>query len=74
MENLAKIHDKALEYENYISYMAEKISETRIKMYEEKKLNILKGITKQLDEMIYYAEAYKSWLKDLECQNDNSAN
>ena len=43
MQDLVKIHDIALEYENAISDMADRISESSIKMYKRKDLNILKG-------------------------------
>lgn len=75
MQDLVKIHDIALEHENGIADMLERISESRIKMFERKDLSILKRVVKQLDDLIYHAEIYKQWLKDLEStENANTAN
>ena len=64
-EELSKLHDRALEYDSDIQITTDTIVEYREKMFNKKDGRILKSIIPLLDTLIYEANKYKEWLKEL---------
>lgn len=64
MDDLAALHDKALDYDLAITGDAETISEYRVEMYHKKDKKILKRAIPILDQIIHHAQVYKGWLEE----------
>ncbi|MGL6199880.1 MAG: hypothetical protein ACRC3H_13210 [Lachnospiraceae bacterium] len=63
VNDLAKLHDDALDFEGEIFSDADLINEIRLKMWTERDPERLREVIPALNAMIEDAERYKEWLK-----------
>lgn len=65
MEDLAKLHDEALRYEQDILIGTEKLENIRLRMIQGKNPSVLDDVLLVLDDISNDVERYREWIKEL---------
>ncbi len=65
MKDLSELHDTALEHELGVIVAIDRVTQYRIRIYDEKDARLLKEIIPLLENVIYEAKQYKDWLEEI---------
>lgn len=64
MEDLAKVYDRMLDFENEILFQIELLGKVRLNVYKNKDKEELKDIFSVLSCILYDIEKYREWVKE----------